>query len=236
MYEENNVIQDVSGVSKFFTSVFSWMFIGLLVTALTAYLLVSTGFAIPFLINPILIGVFFIAEFILVFFISKSLYSDALTAKKAKILFVVYSIINGITLSSIFYVYEIGLIYKAFLYTALMFGVMSIYGHYTKADLSKFGSILIMGLVGVIIVTLLNYIFSFFGMYSGPLDVILAYITLFIFLGLTAFDVQKLKAICNTNVESEDRTQAVAIYGALSLYLDFINIFLSLLRISSSRD
>ncbi|MBQ8044203.1 MAG: Bax inhibitor-1/YccA family protein, partial [Clostridia bacterium] len=156
---------------------------------------------------------------------------------RAKIAFAVYSIVNGVTLASIFYVYDIGLIYKAFIGSSLMFGAMALYGNYTKADLSKFGSILIMGLFGVIIMTLANFIFSFFGMYSGTLDIALGYITLFIFLGLTAWDLQKLKAMYNYTNGNEEMVQTMAIYGALSLYLDFVNLFLSLLRITgSSRD
>ena len=234
MYE-NDVIQEVNGRSNFFTSVFVWMFLGLLITAVTAYSLVSTGLVIPFLLNPVLTWVFFIAEFVLVYYISKSTHENNVSSTRTKILFIVYSIVNGITLSSVFLVYSVGLIYKAFFGAALMFGVMAIYGHYTKADLSKFGSILVMGLIGVIIVSLLNFIFSFLGMASGQLDLILGYITLFIFLGLTAWDIQKLKAIQNI-AQSEEMVKSLAVYGALSLYLDFINLFLSLLRISSSRD
>lgn len=235
MYE-NNVIQDVGGRSKFFTSVFTWMFVGVLITALTAYGLVSTGLANLVYVNPILVWVFFIAEFVLVFYISKNMNSENVSSSRNKIAFVVYSVVNGITLSSIFFVYEIGLIYKAFIGSALMFGAMALYGHYTKADLSKFGSILVMGLVGVILMTIVNWVFSFFGMYSGTFDVILGYLTLAIFLGLTAWDIQKLNAMYNFAEGNEEVVQSMAVYGALSLYLDFINLLLSLLRITSSRD
>ena len=236
MYGENNIIQDVGGRSRFFTSIFTWMFVGILITAITAYGLVSTGLATLVLINPILVWVFFIAEFILVFYISRMIGSEDISPSRAKIAFVVYSIVNGITLSSIFFAYGIGLIYKAFIGSSLMFGAMALYGHYTKADLSKFGSILIMGLIGVLIMTFANFIFSFLGMYSGTLDVALGYITLFIFLGLTAWDIQKLKAMYEYTSGNDEMVQTMAIYGALSLYLDFINLFLSLLRISGSRD
>ena len=239
MYEENNnVIQDVGGRSRFFASVFMWMFMGILITALTSYGLVTTGLSYLFWMNPMLIWIFAIAEVILVIYISKMLTSENMSSSRAKIAFVAYSVVNGITLASIFYVYNIGLIYKAFMGSALMFGAMAFYGHYTKADLSKFASILIMGLFGVIIMTLINYIFSFFGMYSGTLDIALGYITLVIFLGLTAWDMQKLKAIYNYANGNEEMVQTLAIYGALSLYLDFINLLLSLLRIArgSSKD
>ena len=237
MYEGNNVIQDVGGRSRFFTSIFTWMFIGILITALTSYGLVASGLATLFLINPILIFVFFIAEFILVFYISRMIASGNISEGRAKIAFAVYSIVNGVTLASIFYVYDIGLIYKAFIGSSLMFGAMALYGHYTQADLSKFGSILLMGLIGVLIMTFANFIFSFFGMSSSTLEIILGYVTLFIFLGLTAWDIQKLKAMYNYTNGNEEMIQTMAVYGALSLYLDFINLFLSLLRITgSSRD
>jgi len=238
MFEGNGVIQEVGGDrSKFFTSIFTWMFVGILITALTAYGLVSTGLATLFLINPILIWVFFIVEFILVFYISRMIGSENMSSSRAKIAFAIYSIVNGITLASIFYVYDIGLIYKAFIGSSLMFGAMALLGHYTSIDLSKLGSILIMGLIGVLIMTFANFIFSFFGMYSGTLDVILGYVTLFIFLGLTAWDMQKLKAMYEYTNGNDEMIQTMAIYGALSLYLDFINLFLSLLRITgSSRD
>ena len=97
MYEENNVIQDVGGRSRFFTGIFTWMFIGILITALTSYGLVATGLGTLFLINPILIWVFFIAEFVLVFYISKMLTSENMSSSRAKIAFAVYSIVNGVT-------------------------------------------------------------------------------------------------------------------------------------------
>lgn len=237
MYGENDVIQDVGGGrSRFFASIFTWMFSGVLITALTAYGLVASGLATLFLINPILIWVFFIAEFILVFYISRMVASDNISPSRAKIAFIVYAIVNGITLSSLFFAYGIGLIYKAFIGSSLMFGAMALLGHYTKIDLSKFGSILVMGLIGVLVMTLANFIFSFFGMYSGTLDVALGYITLFIFLGLTAWDMQKLKYMYDYTFANDEMVQTMAIYGALSLYLDFINLLLSLLRISGSRD
>jgi len=105
MYSENNVIQEFGeGRSKFFTSIFTWMFVGILITALTSYGLVASGLATLFLINPILVWVFFIAEFILVFYISRMIGSENISPSRAKIAFVVYAIVNGVTLSSIFFV------------------------------------------------------------------------------------------------------------------------------------
>lgn len=239
MYEENNVIHDLEGGrSNFFTSVFTWMFVGILITAVTAYAVANTSLGILFFVNPILIFAFFIAEFVLVAYISKNVGVENVSSKRTKIAFMVYSIVNGVTISSVLLVYTASLIYKAFISSALMFGAMALYGKYTKADLSKLSSILTMGLIGVIITTLLNWIFSYFGMFSGTLDVALGYITLVIFLGLTAWDMQKLKAMSeySQNSGSEEMTQSMAVYGALSLYLDFINIFLALIRISGSRD
>ena len=235
MYD--NVIQDEgNSYSKFFTSVFTWMFIGLLVTAATACGVVSTGIASVFLLNPLLIWVFFIAELVLVFYISRNTSLENIAPGKIKTAFIIYSIVNGITFSTIFFVYEIGLIYKAFIGNALMFGVMALYGSYTKADLSKFASIGVMGLIGIIIMTIINGIFSFWGRFSTGLDIFLGYATLVIFLGLTAWDIQKLKMMYEYTNDNENARQGMAVYGALNLYLDFINLLLSLLRISGSRD
>lgn len=229
---EEFAIHEGKTFQNFFAGVFGWMFIGLLITAVTAWGLLSSGMVVFFLLNPVLIWAFFIGEFILVFYISRMLVKAEVSPGRAKIAFVIYSVINGITLSSIFLVYDIGLIYKAFLGTAITFGIMAVYGYSTKADLSKISSFLVMALIGVLVITLVNYIFSFFGFYSGSLDLVLSYVTFLIFLGLTAWDTQKLKYMYNGSGSTEV-LETASIVGALSLYLDFINLFLSLLRISS---
>lgn len=238
MFEEDyNVIQEgsvVNGLSSYITKVFVWMFVGLLVTAGVAYGLAATGLFV-FFYNPIVLIGLIIAEFALVIYLSRVSHDIAPT--RAKIAFVAYSIINGITLASIFLVYSIGLIYQAFFTSALMFGIMAVYGHVTKSDLSRIGSICIMGLIGVILATLINYLLGIFGLFSTSFDLILSYITIFLFLGLTAWDMQKIKANYYATQGDSALSERVAIVSALALYLDFINLFLYVLKIfARSRD
>jgi len=234
MYENENVIQSNSEVSDYITKVFVWMFIGLIVTALVAYGTVATGF-ISYL-SPATLVVLAVAELILVFGLTRKIANNDISTTGSKIGFIAYAVINGITLSSIFLVYNLGLIYKAFIVSALTFGVMALIGHTTKKDLTGLGTFLIMGLVGVLLATLVNGVLSFFGMFSTSLDLIISYIAIFIFLGLTAFDVQKLKAYYYASNQDEVFSNNLAIMGALSLYLDFINIFLYILKIFSRND
>lgn len=234
MYENENVIQSGYSVSDYITKVFIWMFVGLAVTAFVAYGTLATGF-IGYLSSGVML-VLAIAELIIVWVLSRKIANHEISSTGAKIGFIAYSVINGLTLSIIFLAYNIGLIYKAFIVAALTFGVMAFIGHTTKKDLTNLGTILIMGLVGIIIATLVNMILSFFGMFSSTFDLIITYITIFIFLGLTAFDVQKIKSYYYTSNGDETLSNNLAIMGALALYLDFINIFLQLLKLFGRRD
>jgi len=234
MYENENVIQTGYSVSDYITKVFVWMFVGLIVTALVAYGVATTSFIS--ILTPITLMVLAISELVLVWFLTRKIANNEISNTGAKVGFIVYAVINGITLSTIFLVYNLGLIYKAFIISAATFGVMAFIGHTTKKDLTGFGTFLIMGLVGIIIATLVNGIFSLFGAYNYTLDLIISYIAIFIFLGLTAFDVQKLKAYYYSTNGDETLSNNLAIMGALSLYLDFINIFLYILRLFARRD
>lgn len=234
MYQNENVIQSGYSVSDYITKVFVWMFIGLIVTGLVAYGTVAMGF-ISYL-TPISLLVLAISELALVFFLTRKISQNDISNNAARAGFIGYAVINGITLSSIFLVYSIGLIYQAFIVTSLTFGVMALIGHTTKKDLTGFGTFLIMGLIGVILATLVNAILSIFGAYSTGLDLILSYIAVFIFLGLTAYDVQKLKAYYYSSNGDEILGNNLAVMGALALYLDFINIFLYILKLFGRRD
>jgi len=141
-----------------------------------------------------------------------------------------YSILMGMSLSFIFYVYTLPSIAKTFLVTTAMFGFMALLGYTTKTDLTKFGSILLMALVGIIIATLVNYF-----MKSSQLDYIISFLGVMIFAGLTAYDVQKLKRIGASAIDSNESLRKMTIFGALTLYLDFINLFLFLLRFLGNR-
>jgi FtsH-binding integral membrane protein len=144
-------------------------------------------------------------------------------------LFVAYSAINGISLSFIFIAYKLGTIYKVFASTAVLFGVMALLGATTKTDLTKMGSYLMMALFGVIIASLINYFTK-----SPMMDYIISIVGVIVFTGLTAYDVQKIKNM-EHEFEGEGRAK-VGLMGALNLYLDFINLFLMLLRLFGRRD
>jgi FtsH-binding integral membrane protein len=153
------------------------------------------------------------------------------SASTMTLLFIVFSALMGMSISYIFVAYSLGSITSTFFISATMFGVMALVGYTTKTDLSKLGSLLFMGLIGIIIASIINY---FLG--SATFDYIISFIGVLIFTGLTAYDMQKVKQIgMQLDSESEEGKKA-AIMGALSLYLDFINLFLFLLRFFGNRD
>ena len=199
---------------------FGWMFGGLMVTALTAMAAASDmSFQQTLVHIPLIMIVLFLAELGLVFFISAGL--QRMSHATAVGAFLLYSALTGVTFSFIFLAYTGATIYGAFFGTSLIFGVMALYGAATKSDLSSVGSLAIMLLIGVIIVSVINFFLHISG-----LAIILSYAIVGIFCALTAYDTQKLKVL-STQMEGGN----LGIYGALSLYLDFINIFLALLRI-----
>lgn len=153
-----------------------------------------------------------------------------LSLTSATTMFIVYSIINGVTLSSIFVAYSPMVITKVFLITAGTFGSTALYGYTTKKDLSMMGKILFMSLLGLIIATFANFF-----MRSTGFDYILSYIGVIIFVGLTAYDTQKVKKILQVQSEGGETAQKIALIGALSLYLDFMNLFLSMLKIFGNK-
>jgi FtsH-binding integral membrane protein len=154
-----------------------------------------------------------------------------MSASAMLIIFVLFSVLLGASLSSIFLIYTSASIVKTFLITSGMFGVMAVVGYTTKTDLTKFGSIMFMGLIGLIIASVVNIF-----MKSGTLDYIISFIGVLVFTGLTAYDVQKLKRIGSTAVQEDETTRKLTIMGALTLYLDFINLFLFLLRFFGNRN
>jgi len=209
------------------TKVYGWMFIGLMLTALISVLTVQTSL-INFASNPVSLIILVVLELALVFFLSSRVMK--ISYPTATILFLTYSVLNGIVLSTIFLVYSSSMIAYAFVSTAAIFGVMSLYGLITKKDLTGLGSFLIMSLFGLIIASLVNIIFR-----SQGFSIFLSYIGVFIFVLLTAYDTQKIKVI-SESMEGTGKEGNIAIIGALTLYLDFVNIFLYLLRIFARRD
>ena len=166
----------------------------------------------------------FIAELGLVFYTTARI--DKLSLSTATTLFIIYSALNGVTLSAIFMVYATVTIAKVFFITAATFGATALYGYMTKTDLTKFGNLFLMALFGLIIATLVNLF-----LHSAMLDLALSYIGVVLFVGLTAWDSQQIKRALALQPGLDEGSQKVALLGALSLYLDFINLFLYLLRI-----
>jgi len=218
-------------VSDYVRSVYNWMGIGLAITGFVAYY-VSTSEALIRLVfgNPLLLIVLFIAEFGLVFSIAGRV--NRMSAGTATALFVIYSGLNGVTLSAIFLVYTQSSIVSTFFICAATFIACSLYGWATKKDLTSLGGFMVMGLIGIIIASLVNLFIK-----SSGLSVIISYIGVFVFIGLTAYDTQKIKNMAMTQPANLDGAviRKGAILGALSLYLDFINLFLMLLSILGQR-
>ena len=211
--------------------VFVWMTLALAITGLTAYG-VATSPALLSLIFSSKVTFFglIIAEFALVFAISGAI--NRLSLSTATLLFILYSVVNGATLSTIFFAFSVATIGKVFFITAGTFGAMALVGYTTKTDLTSMGKLLFMALLGIIIASVVN---MFVG--SSGLDLILSYVGVLVFVGLTAYDTQKIKQMCQAAPDAGETTQKLALIGALSLYLDFINLFLYLLRIfGNNRD
>ena len=208
---------------------FGWMAMCLLITALTAMGFVNSGLFYHIASSGAM-WLLIIAELVLVFVLSARI--NKMSVATATIMLIVYSALNGVTLSFIFVVYSLGSIAKTFFITTGMFGVMALVGATTKRDLSKLGSILFMALIGLIIASLVNIF-----LHSSGLDWIISLIGVVLFTALTAYDVQRVKRLA-TESDLYDDTQVgrLAVISALSLYLDFINLFLYLLRFFGRND
>ena len=216
-------------VSTVMRKTFGWMTMCLLITALTAMGVVNSGLFYQIASSGVM-WLLIIAELVLVFVLSARIHKMSVTT--ATIMLIVYSVLNGATLSFIFLAYSLGSIAKTFFITTGMFGVMALVSATTKRDLSKMGSILFMALIGLIIASLVNIF-----LHSSGLDWIISLIGVVLFTALTAYDVQRVKRLA-TESDLYDDTQVgrLAIISALSLYLDFINLFLYLLRFFGRND
>lgn len=217
-----------AGLNSYISKVFGTMFLGLLITAIAAFFTANSYTMINLLFGSSLIYVLLIAELVIVFALSLAI--NKISYGMAQLMFYVYAIVNGISLSSIFYVYEIGTIYTAFLTTAISFGVMAVYGMVTKKDLTKIGSMLCMLLFGVVIASLINLF-----MRNETFDLMISFVAVAVFVGLVAYDTQKLKSFYYMSLNDYQMQRKIGIIGALALYLDFINIFLRLLRILGNK-
>jgi FtsH-binding integral membrane protein len=220
--------EKVISLSKtFLSNVFTWMFLALSVTALISYWFGTNIKLISSLYNENgMTGLGWLVTLSpLAFVLLMSLGFKKLSSGVLMLLFVAFSVLMGMSLGFVFLIYTAGSIFKTFIVAAGMFGIMAFAGYTTKTDLSKFGSIMLMGLFGIIIASLVNMF-----MKSSSLDYIISFIGVLIFTGLTAYDVQKLKKIGSGIEYGTEATKKLSIMGALTLYLDFINLFLFLLR------
>ncbi len=220
----------VSNLSKTETnillrSVYNWMMVGLLVSGLTAFMVAHSQVLTHIIFgNPYMIWVLFFIELALVFAISAGI--NKMDVSTARTLFILFSFVDGLTLGSIFLIFTATSIATAFFIAALTFGVMSLYGYFTDTDLSSWGNLLFAALIGIIIAMVVNF-FLKSPMFEWWIDVI----AVIIFVALTAYDTQKIKQLGEEmGAENEVTLSRVAIVGALSLYLDFINLFLLFLE------
>ena len=235
-YVYNNVIQldDADTSRKFIANVFMWMFVALGVSALCAFGFDSnqslkdlikdpatgglTGLGLVAMISPL--------AFILIMRFGLNRISYGVLA----LIFIAYAAVTGISFSVILSVYTASSVLGVFLTTSVVFGIMAVAGYTTKQDLTKFGSILIMFLIGIVVASLVNMF-----LHSTGLDLIISYIGVAVFVGLTAYDVQRLKNIGAGLTYGDATASKMALLGGLTLYLDFINLFLMLLRIFGRR-
>lgn len=216
--------------AELMTKVYFYMMIALIITTLSALFMIA---------NPNLMGAVFgnrilfygilIVEVGLVIFLSSQI--DKINFFGAALGFAVYSALTGVTMSVIFIIYKPQTIALAFAVTAGTFAVMSIYGYFTKQDLTAIGNLFLMLLVGVIIGTIVNIFLK-----NSMFDMIITYITLIVFIGLTAYDTQKIKNAAESSIWYGDTKGKVALMGSLTLYLDFINLFLTIVKLLGKRN
>ena len=228
-YTTSSHVVNQSIVSTLFKSTYMQMAAALAVTGLTAFFLSDSATFLSMLEGSTsILWIALFAELGVVMWLSAALHRLSMTA--ATMLFILYSVLNGVTLSTIFMMYTTESIATTFFVTAGTFFVMSLIGYVTRIDLSRMGNILMMMLVGFIIATVVNIFLA-----SGTLYWILTYAGVIIFVGLTAWDTQKLKMIYLQHGTPDESGQKLALLGALTLYLDFVNLFLFLLRIFGDR-
>lgn len=211
-------------INKVFSKVFMWMFIGLLVTFGTGYIVSANE---NMMYNVFKGGTYFLLIIIeLVLVIALAARIQKMNPTTAKILFILYSFVTGLTFGSIFVVYKLSAIMLVFLITSIMFGLFALIGAFTNIDLTKFGTFLLMALLGVVLCAIINIF-----LHNSTFDLIISCVSVLIFLFFVAYDIQKIKVWSN-NMDEE----RLAIIGALELYIDFINIFLDLLKLFGNRD
>ena len=230
--ETNNLVRNYTAKAAQATllrSVYLWMTLALIITGFLAMYVAKSYMANMMIQNSMMFWGVLIAEVALVWYLSARIYKMSFTT--ATILFIVYSILNGVTLSILLLVYTASSIATTFFVTAGTFGTMAIFGYITKKDLTHIGSLCIMGVIGIIIASLVNLFLQ-----NSMMDMVISYIGVLLFVGLTAYDSQKIKRLLSgDDIEVNEVTQKIALMGAMTLYLDFINLFIYLLRILGDR-
>ena len=222
--------EQASVFSKLMRNVYRWMTFALAITGLTAACVAGNATLMQFILGnqAVFLGLI-IAELVVAFTLIGRV--SKLSFTNASLLFILYSILTGATLSTIFLVYEIGSIASTFFVTAGTFGAMSLVGYFTHKDLSKMGTYLIMALIGLIIATIANWFIA-----STTLDWGITYALVLVFVGLTAYEIQKIKVMLREHgMGLDESTQKLALMGSFTLYLDFLNLFLQLLKILGKR-
>jgi len=213
---------------RFMVRVYNWMTAGLVVTAGVAYSVATSPTLVQAIANPWILFPLVIAQLGLVFWLASRVMQ--MSAAQATGVFMLYSALTGVTLSFVFLAYTAASLTSTFLVTAGTFGAMSFYGYTTKRDLTAMGSFLFMGLIGIIIASLVNFFLQ-----SPMIYWLVTYAGVLIFVGLTAYDTQKIKEMNILGNEGTEEDTKEAVRGALTLYLDFINLFLMLLRVMGNR-
>ncbi|SFC09629.1 hypothetical protein SAMN04487907_102225 [Zunongwangia mangrovi] len=230
--EEQVIYSDAQlkqGQTAYINKVFNWMSLALLITGVTAFFAAgSYEFMNLIFSNKLVFYGLIIGEVLLVGYIGANI--QKLSTTTATALFILYSVLNGITLSFILLVFTSASIATTFFVTAGTFGAMSAYGYFTKRDLTSIGNLCFMALIGIIIASIVNIFF-----FSEILYWVITYAGVLIFVGLTAYDTQKIKRMYRAGMEDSDIGHNLALMGAITLYLDFINMFLFLLRIFGNR-
>jgi len=228
-YRTMSVDATAAEQQRFMIRVYNWMTAGLAITGFMAFYVSNSPAMMKIIFgNPIMPIALIITQIGLVFWLATRVMQ--MSASKATGVFMLYAGLTGITFSAIFMAYTTASIFSTFLVTAGTFGAMSLYGYTTKKDLTSWGSFLFMGLIGIIIASLVNMF-----MQSSMMHMIITYAGVLIFVGLTAYDTQKIKEMNILGNEGTEEDTKEAIRGALTLYLDFINLFLMLLRLMGDR-
>lgn len=222
--------RDNTIIQPYISQVFGWMSCGLLLTAFVSWYTSTSPVVLQILFsNQIVFFGLVISQLALVFALSGMV--TKLSGSLATTLFMLYSVLTGLTLSSIFVLYTASSISSTFVVTSGMFGLMTVYGYTTKRDLSSLGNLFFMALIGIMLGSLINLWLK-----NSAIMWIITYVGVMVFVGLTAYDVQKLKSMGSIlSLQDQDQFRKYSIIGALTLYLDFINLFLMMIRIFGNR-